>query len=106
MKDEIHSAEHLYTIEVEGRNVTVRDVMVAAFTYRIKLEELLGSPRQVAHCYRLWHRLERLDEPPMTRLDIKYATAWRDAHAQAWQVAQVFLTDPHTKTFVLRLAAP
>ncbi|RIX81949.1 hypothetical protein [Acidovorax cavernicola] len=106
MKDETYTEEHLYTVEVEGRNVTVRDVMVAAFTYRIKLEELLGSSRQVAHCYRLWRRLEQLDEPPMTRLDIKYATAWRDAHQMAWQAAHVFLTDPHTKTFVLRLAHP
>ena len=106
MKDDTHTAEHLYTVEIEGRNVTVRDVMVAAFIYRIKLEELLGSPRQVPHCYRLWRRLEQADQPPMTHLDIQHAAAWREAHEQAWQVAQVFLTDPHTKTFVLRLAIP
>lgn len=95
--------ERPYVIHVEGKDVTVQDTMVAGFTYRIKLEEHLGGPARVLQCYQSWAKLEKHSADMLTRVELRQAEAWLDAHRQARRAAKRFFTVPYAKTFVLRV---
>ena len=103
MRSAARHVERPYTVQVQGDSVTVQDTMVAGFTYRIQLEEQLGTPARVVQCFKAWTRLQRAGAAELSGTELEQATAWIEAHRQARRAARRFFVVPDAKTFVLRL---
>jgi len=97
------TASRNYVIRVEGKNATVKDVMVAGFCYRVLLEEAIGSPAMVVRCFQAWTKEQSHGIDLMSKTEIAQARAWHKAHRYAHREASPLLSSPQALSFVFRL---
>ena len=92
-----------YVVHVEGDDITVRDVMVAADIYRLRLEDHIGgSPLRVVQCFEAWSKELREGAELLDAAEAGLARAWCEAHEKADRSARPLLSSPATQSFDFR----
>lgn len=92
-----------YVVHVKGQNFTLKDVMVAADIYRLRIEEQIGDPVRVVRCFEAWSKELRHGIEKLNRSEAKLAREWLNAQHQADKVARQLLSSPQTLSFDFKL---
>ena len=103
MFDHTANREQLYTVRLEGANLTIRDLMEVRFTFLRLLEERVGPSSRLLKCHRAWQNLLEFGIDSMSETQITHARSWREAWEHASEVATPLLSQPQTTTFRFEL---
>ncbi|WP_139140210.1 hypothetical protein [Variovorax boronicumulans] len=92
-----------YVVHVKGQNFTLKDVMVAADIYRLRIEEQIGDPLRVVKCFQAWSKERHHGIEHLNRTEAQLAREWLNAQHQADKAARQLLSSPQTLGFDFKL---
>ncbi len=95
--------DQAYTVRLEGKSLSIRDLMEVRFTFLRMLEQRIGPPTRVVKCYRAWSSQLEWGTESMTDTQIANARVWREAWDHAFDVAAPLLSHPRNTKFHFEL---
>ena len=88
-------------VRIEGTPGTVKDYMVAAHVYLVRLEEQFNTPLRLIAAYRAAEKELEAGRSKLTAREIDLSSRWLHAHESADHIARTLLSDPLNQRFVL-----
>jgi hypothetical protein len=85
-----------YAIRLEGKNITVREHMLACQAFLVSIEDGLGGEARVVACCRAWSKWLKFGSSPISDREIRDAHLWQQNYGRAINAAKRILTDPES----------